>query len=68
MWRIEKRRSVGVKRYEWEVGFSSHGLAYGYAFTRRRAERKLWNAQAWLLSEEPPVHAATVAPPEGETT
>jgi hypothetical protein len=51
MWKIEKLKTFGLKRYEWEVGFTSHGLIYGYAFTRRRAEIKLERAQGRLLAD-----------------
>jgi hypothetical protein len=51
----EKRRCHHVTylwpvRWEWESYFSSHGLMYGYALTKRTAERHLSAAERELLS------------------
>lgn len=36
-------------RWEWESFFSSHGLAYGFAFTKRGAEKALLRAERELI-------------------
>lgn len=51
----EKRKRHGVTylwpvRWEWESCFSSYGLMYGYALTKRNAERQLIAAERELLS------------------
>lgn len=47
MWRLKKVLRI-PPLWEYEVAFSSHGLIYGYALTKRRAEKKLLRAQGRL--------------------
>lgn len=54
----EKRRRHGVTylwpvRWEWESYFSSYGLVYGYALTKRNAEKALIESERELLSQRP---------------
>jgi len=48
MWNIERQ---GPFNWRWEVGFSSHGYAMGWTYTKRGAKKQLREAQEWLLVE-----------------
>ena len=54
MWRIERTRvPIGPRRWHWIFIVTSHGMVAGYAWTKRQAERRLYEAQEELLKDGP---------------
>lgn len=50
MWRIKRKRTF-YKPYHWELILTSHGAAWGRAWTKKGAEKQLLMEQGRMFGE-----------------